>query len=211
MRRLFALLPLLPSLLSPLAARAQDESITVTANDMTGPWKIGWPVWSQRVGMEIKFGPIADEFCRVEGAKGDLHIMCFPRQNMIGILGNVSLDGDTLHIAWGTMMARVSIDARQQSPGSFVGETRFKLSGIIVARTEPFTISKIVLSQIAPDADGKSALVDKTLADIRDGASAPSLSTWPVIWSAMRAEELRDLGTVESVVHLGRLPTWAKQ
>lgn len=42
----------------PFAALAQNEVVTVTANDVTGPWKFGWPLWLTTEGMQIKFGRV---------------------------------------------------------------------------------------------------------------------------------------------------------
>jgi hypothetical protein len=103
------------------------EQVTVSADrGLVGLWRIQIP---QSVAVRgffrpAGFGEMRDVFCRISE---DLSIHClhggYPRE------GTVTLDGDTVHIAWGTAMARFVIDGKPQGD-AITGTFTFKFSGI---------------------------------------------------------------------------------
>src|SRR4051812_3410208 len=200
----------------PIRAFAQDappapgwatntETVTVQADSLAGLWKIGFPVWADRVGLELQFGPMLDDFCRVDGARGDAHVHCF--ESLLPLTsndGDVIFEGNHIHLVWGTMMARAVVDATQTSPGIFTGNFTAKLVGIPF--NAPDQLSKIVPSEKAPDAAGSSVLLTKILNDIAAGVPVRSLTQ--VGRTALpNAKELRALGPLVEVFYLGRTPS----
>src|ERR1043166_3549873 len=148
MRRLWALAPLLPWLLSPLAAMAQNETVIVRADDMVGPWKITAPIWTLvNPSMHVSFGPARDSFCRMQGARNNLQAICFNRFGAGQGAGDVSLDGNKIHIAWGSMRALFRIDAAPETPGKYPGYFSFKLSAIATRAPKTLQAEKIAFSE----------------------------------------------------------------
>jgi hypothetical protein len=113
--------------LMTLSAKAQDaEQLTIEKNrGLTGLWRIEVPDFI-RVAMfgSTTFGPMRQTFCRIEE---NLEIHCLAggfSQN-----GAVTLEGDAVHIAWGSMMARFVIDGTRDGD-SVSGTFAIKVSGI---------------------------------------------------------------------------------
>lgn len=113
-------------MLSLLFAALLAEQVTVnTDRGLAGLWQVQVP---QGFGINLfqraKFEPMRNIFCRIGE---DLSIHClnggYSRE------GAVTLDGDTVHIAWGTAMARFVIDGKR-SGDDITGTFTFKLSGI---------------------------------------------------------------------------------
>jgi hypothetical protein len=114
-----------------LAAAIQPaESITVNASALAGAWKINRPTYIAKRSLfgDIEFGPPAPGFCRVEQGQEDLAFHCLGHGD-----GRVSLQGRNIHFAWGSMLARVTMDGILQSDDSFSARLVFKLAGITAA------------------------------------------------------------------------------
>jgi hypothetical protein len=116
-------------LLGPMtfSATAQDaEQLIIEKNrGLTGLWRIEVPDFIH-VAMfgGTTFGPMRPTFCRIEET---LEIHCLAggfSQN-----GTVTLEGDAVHIAWGSMMARFVIDGTRDGD-SVNGTFAIKVSGI---------------------------------------------------------------------------------
>src|SRR5947207_1911588 len=94
--------------LAATAAQSQPESVKVERfRGLEVLWKISVPA-GFGVGFTgpAKFGPMRDLYCRI-GQAGDVHCL----SGGYAESGTATLDGDQVHIAWGSMMARMAIDA----------------------------------------------------------------------------------------------------
>jgi hypothetical protein len=209
-RRLLALG--LSGLLFPAITAAQPETVTVETDNLAGLWRIGMPMggavdWR----MNVSFGPMRDTFCRIEGPRDDLRAYCLLYLSRRSDVGTVSLDGNHIHIAWGSMMLRMTLDGTLQPAGGFTGYYTIKASGIGVRAPEELSASKISLPQDAPDPGRKSGALEKLLTGIAAGATLSSLSQIPKEAQAPTAKELLRLGPIQSVAYLGHTPTKAER
>jgi hypothetical protein len=200
--------------LSPLAAVAQNETITVTDESLVGPWRIGMPLWHFFKSDKLaNFGPMRDAYCRVGGKRDDLHVYCLQAWTPLRTdEGDMSLHGDAIHICWCDFFGRDTIDATQKSPGVFSGSLVTNIIGFPVNRVPGVSIaSKIVVSNNTPDVGGKSAVLAKLLADIAGGAPLSSLVQLPYKLPDSAppptSKELRGLGAIQLVTYLGHTAT----
>lgn len=114
-------------MLALLFAAMLAERVTVsTDRGLAGLWQIQTP---QSVAMRgffraIEFGPMRNIFCRIDE---DRSIHCL--NSGYSREGTVSIDGDDVHIAWGTAMARFVIDGKRDGE-AITGTFTFKFSGI---------------------------------------------------------------------------------
>jgi len=195
-----------------LPAAAQPETISVETHNLAGLWRISMPAGgSVDWRMNVSFGPMFDNFCRLEGPRDNLKAYCMLQNARKSDIGDVSVEDSRVHIAWGNMMLRVTVDGMLQ-PGGFTGTYTLKASGISVRAPEQMRASKILLDQDAPDLGGKGAALAKILAGIAGGAPLPSLVP---SWTNPRADvitakDLNGLGPIQTVAYLGRTPTKAE-
>jgi hypothetical protein len=117
---------LLLLLLASGAAAQDTEQVTVEKNrGLVGLWRVSVP---NSIAIHLfgraEFGAMRQIFCRIED---NLDIHClnggFSRN------GAVTIDGDDVHIAWGTAMARFVIDGRRDGD-AITGTFTIKVSGI---------------------------------------------------------------------------------
>jgi len=202
---------------SSQTAFAQTETVTVTAESLIGPWRIGMPWWNFIKGgapaQTPDYGPTRDAYCRVGGKRDDLHTYCLlPYTPFKSDEGDMTLHGDTIHICWCEFLGGDTIDVTQKSPGIFTGSVASKFVGFPVSRVPGVSIaSKIVVSDRMPDAGGKSAVLAKLLAGIADGAPLSSLAQLPYKLPDSAppptSEELRGLGAIQLIAYLGHTAT----
>ena len=121
-------------------AQADPESVSVErSRGLEGLWKISVPAgFSIGFSGSAKFGPMRDLYCRIT-QDGDIHCLSGGYSES----GTAALDGDKVHIAWGSMMARMAIDAAYKA-GGFIGTFTFKLSGIRHDAPEPSIGARIL-------------------------------------------------------------------
>jgi hypothetical protein len=160
---------------------AAQETVTVEkARGMTGLWRIEVPR-SIRITFfhDAQFGEMRPVFCRI-GEAGNIHCLNggYSRE------GTVSVDGNSVHIAWGTAMARFVIDGVRDGD-TIRGRFAFKFSGI---------------SLIAP-----SPLVGARLESLGNEASSQAAAMIAQLKSTP-PPALEGLGTVEEVSYLGTSP-----
>jgi len=198
MRRLF--LRLLLILLPAAPALAQPESIAVEhPRDLAGLWRISLPA-GFAIGFSgpAHFGPMRDNYCRITETKA---IHCL--SGGYAADGTAGLDGDKVHIAWGTMMARMAVDAIYSS-GGFAGTFTFKLSGIRHDAPEPSVGTRILPPSVNDQAS-------RTLADLMKQLAAGKV-TLPHDAKAIAAHDgafpagIARLGAVDAIAFLGRTP-----
>ena len=169
-------------LATPCAAQ-ETESITVNASALVGAWKLTQPSYVVKEGLfgDIKFGPLSDNFCRIEQKKRDLTIHCLVRG-----VGRTTLDRGNIHLAWGIVMARVVIEAVLQPDLSFTGHETFKLVGI--SSEDPNMSSGRKADLSGPDRGGLA----QALRDAVKGKPMPA-----------------ELGSIQAVAYLGQQDKFA--
>jgi hypothetical protein len=182
------------------AVQSQPETVNVErTRGLEGLWKISVPA-GFGIGFSgpAKFGPMRDLYCRVTQS-GSIHCLSggYARD------GTAALDGDRVHIAWGSMMARMAIDAAFKE-GSFIGTFTFKLSGIRRDAREP-SVGKRLTPPTGSD-DGS-----KYVATLMTQLSAGTISV-PLDAKAIAAHDgalptgIPNLGNVEAIATLGQTP-----
>ena len=153
------------------------EQVTVSADrGMAGLWRIQTP---QSVAVRgffrtVAFGEMRDIFCRI-GENLSVHCLHggYPRE------GTLTLDGDMVHIAWGTAMARFVIDGKRGND-AITGTFTFKLSGISHDAPAPSLSRRIRTSE------------NDEASELR--ARLPSVP------------ELNNLGAIQHIAYLGPAP-----
>jgi hypothetical protein len=181
-------------------AMAQPESIAVEQQrNLAGLWKISVPAG---IGIGVSgpahFGPMRDLYCRITEA-GDIHCL----SGGYAKDGTATLDRDKAHIAWGTMMARMAIDAAYRN-GGLAGTFTFKLSGIRHDAPEPSIGARIV----PPSAiDQTSHYLADLMAQLSAGAvTAPHDAKAITTHDGALPANVARLGAMEAVAFLGRTP-----
>lgn len=114
------------ALLAASASAQPVEQITVEKDrGLTGLWRMMVP---RSIGIAFfrpaEFGPMRFLFCRIEEQGA---IRCL--NGGYSLNGTVTRDGDNVHVAWGTAMARFVIDGTYKND-AISGRFTFKLSGI---------------------------------------------------------------------------------
>jgi len=182
------------------AVQAQPETVSVEHNrGIDGLWKISVPAgFSVGLSGPAKFGPMRDLYCRITQGS-DIHCLSggYPEN------GTAALDGDRVHIASGSMMARMAIDATYKDDG-LTGTFTFKLSGIRHDAPAPSIGARIVPPTESDDAS-------KYLAALMTQLSAGKITS-PMDIKAIAAHDgalptdLKKLGSVEATAFLGLTP-----
>jgi len=188
--------------LAATAVQAQPETVNVERNrGLEGFWKISVPAgFSVGFSGPAKFGPMSDLYCRIT-QDGDIHCL----SGGYAESGTAALDSGKVHIAWGSMMARMAIDATYKD-GGFTGTFTFKLSGIRHDAPEPSIGTRIY----PPTSNEKGS---KYLAELMTQLSAGDISS-PLDTKAIAAHDgalptdIKKLGNVEAIAFLGQTPLW---
>lgn len=202
------------SVLCAPGASAQNETVTVTGEELPGLWSIGFPAWSYSDFLKYTFGPVHDDFCRLAGTRGNLSLACLYvrfRANGNVQRGAVTLSGNRLHIAWGSLMVQGALDLTRQPSGIFTGYFTTRFMFVPFRAPDQLTARKIVLSDNMPDSDGKSALLAGLLNDIIQGTPMDAPLQLREGITPPAAADLRPLGRLERVVFMGRTPSSAEE
>ncbi|HET7084639.1 MAG TPA: hypothetical protein VFI23_07710 [Rhizomicrobium sp.] len=149
-------------LLSAMAASAQEtESVTVNASALVGIWKLNHPHYAGKADLfaPLKFGPLNENFCRIEQAKEDLTINCLAAGD-----GRVVLEAGNIRVIWGGTLARLVIGGALQSDHSFAGHAAVRVMGITTEDDKNSSGMKMDLSD-SPDKGGKAGLLRGILTD----------------------------------------------
>ena len=189
-------------LLVTTAAYAQPETVIVErSRGLEGLWKISVPAgFSVSFGGPAKFGPMRDVYCRITQ---DENIRCL--NGGYAESGTAEMDGGMAHIAWGSMMARMTIDATYKD-GGLNGIFAFKLGGIRHNAPERSIGERIILP-FSKDEESKY------LADLLAQLSAGKVSL-PLDRKAIEAHRgalpagIGKLGNIEAIAFLGQTPVW---
>jgi len=178
------------------AVAQQTESITVEASALVGPWELTRPNYLGKTGIfgDWKWGPPKDSFCRIEPVHSELTIRCLNND-----AGTVVVDGDHIHFAWGTMMARMVIDGVFRSEADFTGHAEAKLAGISLEDPGLSSGSKVNPAPVSDDKAGEAALLRTILIDGLE--KVPHQAT---IKDSSAVRETLGLGNVQAVAYLGQ-------
>jgi hypothetical protein len=180
----------------PVTALAQPETIESRDTSLSGLWRISLPAGFASNGVTVQFQPMRDVFCRLS----DTEIHCL--NGGYARDGTITRDSRNVHIAWGTMMARMAIDGAY-ADGTIDGKFAFKLAGIVHEAPERSRSTRLPPLRPEQDGGGKAALLRQVLtapgAVPRDDAAiARNEGALP--------KELGRLGGIEAVAWLGLSP-----
>jgi hypothetical protein len=207
------------ALFSATAADAGDatrpENVIVNGQSvLSGVWKITRPA-SGSIGtfQDAKFGPMEPGFCRVAQSENDLETHCVGPSFLWD--GTGSVDGQKLHLAWGTMMLRMVVDATLRSPTAFDGTFAIKLSGIVYTDPDTANGTKVDLAKAAPDTSPQAVLLTKALAEIENAALVEPHDAAALAHNAAAEnnvpptkDDLEGLGRPEMTFYLGHTDRW---
>jgi hypothetical protein len=183
------------------------ETVTVNASPLVGVWKLDWPQWGRIPGN--KWGPLGDRYCRIEQRKGDLAIRCLSRGNGAGNIGigTVSLEGDRVRLAWGSIVARIALDGTLQSPGAgptlITGKVSARIAGFYRENPASSRATRLSLSDDA-DTGGKTMLLRTALRQLALGSL-----TLPHDKEAIENNggalpmDIQALGALQAAIYLG--------
>ncbi len=187
------------------------ETVVVEGGTLSGVWKISTPdFFSLSISQKAQFGPMEDEFCRIEQGDGELLVHCLG-PHFYSRDGTLRFSGTKIHLAWGSVLLRMVIDGTLQSSSAFAGTFAFKLSGIVHRNPMPTIGTKLTLSATAPDTAGKSALLERLLGELANGPLAAPHDDAAMKRNAEDIDlptpgDLQALGAVKAVIHLGGMP-----
>ena len=180
----------------------------MTADSLAGFWRIGTPTWGPyREGMTALYGPIMDNYCRIETAGGAAKVRCERYSDGLHETGEASLERDSLHITFGSLLAHAVIDARRQPAGGFTGGFAFKLMAMRFAAPGAVTAARLDPWN-GPDPGGEADKLTAILNGIAEGA--PQAVQLREGSERRRPEQWRRLGPVRRIAWLGRTPTTAE-
>jgi hypothetical protein len=118
----------------------------------------------------------------------------------------VTLEEKNLHLAWGTMMARIVVDAKLAGTKAFSGVYALKLTGIRHDAAMPAIGQRLIVSETAPDAAGQAKLVSMTLAQLAGGTPLPQNDVLVRQYLGVQPNtptEIQALGKLAAVIYLG--------
>jgi hypothetical protein len=182
------------------AVQAQPEIVSVEhSRRIDGLWKISVPAgFSVGLSAPAKFGPMRDLYCRITQG-GDIYCLSGGYSEN----GTATLDGDSVHIAWGSMMARMAIDATYKDD-SLIGTFTFKLSGIRHDAPEPSIGARIVPPTAS---DGASKYLAALMTQLSAGKVTSAIDTKAIAaHDGALPTDIKKLGSVEATAFLGLTP-----
>ncbi len=201
----------------PLAASAQNETVTVQVGDPIGIWK-----FSNMQGFEFSFfskskwyPPTGDAFCQIEKLGADLSVHClgFHINGKDVSRGTMRVMGDSLRMVWGSSTSFVGIKGAFQSANQFDGIEFIQVLGISDDAPGEVTGTRLTLSADAPDTGGNSALLARVLDEMAEGPLTVPLDPSGLVTTAkpgapyikiLKPETLRPLGSIRSTIYLGQ-------
>lgn len=181
----------------PAAAMAQPETIESRDTSLSGLWRISLPAGFGTNGVTVQFQPMRDVFCRL--SETEIHCL----NGGYARSGTVARDGRDVHIAWGTMMARMAIDGTYAN-GTIDGNFAFKLAGIAHEAPERSHSTRLPPLTVEQDGGGKAALLRQILTEAAAGPLAlPHDAAAIARNEGTLPKGLGKLGGIEAVAWLG--------
>lgn len=182
------------------------ETVIIQASALDGVWKIGVPDHIGVEGVHAEWGDLRDSFCRIESRNADdvrIHCPAWPMLRN----GTVSVEGTKIHLAWGSMMARIVMDGVVQSAAQFEGNFAFKFSGIRYDDPAPAKATRIAVSAKVAAGGDEAALLGRLLEASTHGTpSEASYTRDKTDVSFPKSEDLQALGPAQAIIYLGQLP-----
>jgi hypothetical protein len=175
------------------AAFAQPELAPFTEDFLAGTWKFTMPGWERR-GLTIRFGPGRDYFCRLDGPAGKVRAHCLGWDGT----GIETRTGTRIRIAWGGMMRGLTMDLTLGALHGVRGTYAVRLLGLSWQAPGPVTGSRRPHRENVPDPGGQSALLGDILRSPGRASTLPGNAELPT------AAQLRVLGRLQRVIHMGR-------
>jgi hypothetical protein len=197
-------------LLATAALADPAETVVVENGALTGIWKIDLPESAVLEDFgRAQFGTLKPRYCRVEERRGGrLEIACLGPYLIKD--GDGTREGTTLHLAWGSMMLRLAIDATLTSSRAFAGTFKFKISGVVYDDPDQVTGARLVLADPHSDPGGKRDLLATLLGDLAaGGALIPPHDDEAIRANAdgtalPTASDFKKLGQIAAITYLGR-------
>ncbi len=189
-------------------AMAQDAAPIETIessglNTLTGIWKIAFP--EMILNDSYRWSQATETFCRVTHDGGDqASITCLA--GGAGRNGTATLEEKNLHLAWGSMVARMVVDAKLDGTRTFSGVYALKLTGIRHDAATPASGERFTVPETAPDTAGHAALVSAALVQLAGGAALPPNDIIARQYLGAQPNtpaEIQALGKLEAVLYLG--------
>jgi hypothetical protein len=181
---------------APLCTYAQNAETVIVERprDLPGLWKLNVPS-SIAVGFSgpAKFGTMSAIYCRVTD---DDEVYCL--NDGYARHGTVAREGNAVHIAWGSMMARFVIDGLL-TDGAITGVFSLKLSGIRHDAPQSSENSRVILPQ---QDDGASQYLADLIAQVKTGGEIAGISDD----DRSTLTPIAHLGPVDAVAYLGTSP-----
>jgi hypothetical protein len=192
------------------AESAAVETVTVEGvKDLTGIWKFP-PMEQASRGGDTFYDMGPEMYCRVGGAEPDFSLHCFDWWTT----GSAALDEDeygNVRFVWKAFDMRT---------GELLPEDHWVFNGTLKSKTvisgrlgevheafryeapERVTVTKVVLSETAPDLGGQKAFLAKLLDEMASGSvSEPhDVPSWRL--SLLTPDDLRPLGRELSVIYI---------
>jgi hypothetical protein len=190
-------------------ATPPPETVLVESGALDGVWSIQAPSeMSLDLTHAAHFGPLTKKLCRFEGKKDNITVRCFGSQ-YYAREGAAQVDGNKVHLAFGNALIRFVIDATRDTSFHFGGTFAFKFMGIRHDDPETVTGEKIHLSTVVIDSAGDGALLTRSLQELADGALVGPHDDKAIRNNfggakAVTPDELRTLGTIQTVRYLGK-------
>jgi hypothetical protein len=132
---------------------------------------------------------------RIAPQKDDLAMFCGGHEQAATVTAN----GDHIHFAWGTMMARIAIDGDMVSAGHMRGHFQIKLLGIKFEDPAFSDVLRVTPDPTAMDQPGKAALLrqifEQGLASVPQDAAAAK--------QGKIAGAVPQLGAITAIAYLG--------
>jgi len=171
------------------------EEVRIESSAIDGIWSIDTPSEiSIDLAQSAHFGPMAKRFCRVETTGRNTVIRCVAPDFYL-LEGTAQVDGNKVHLAWGSALARYVIDATLDNPFHMTGTFAAKVMGIKHDAPEISTAEKLHSTTAPTDNAPNEDLIARALQQV-SGDTKLNGNVSP--------NELHALGTVQAVVFLGK-------
>ena len=171
------------------------EEVRVESSAIDGIWSIDTPSEiSIDLAQSAHFGPMAKRFCRVETKGRNTVIRCVAPDFYL-LEGTAQVEGNKIHLAWGSALARYVIDATLDNPFHMTGTFAAKVMGIKHDAPEISTAEKLHPITAPPDNTPNGDLIARSLQQVTSGTN---------LNGNVSPNELQALGAVQAVVFLGK-------